>query len=51
MDHPSRQRSLEALGEYVRNDERFEDHAGEGLLARSRLPVVTKARTLSHRLG
>jgi integrase len=32
MADQSRHKSLDVLREYVRNEERFEDHAGEGLL-------------------
>lgn len=36
MADQSRHKSLDVLREYVRNEERFEDHAGEGLLDRSK---------------
>jgi hypothetical protein len=32
MADQSRHRSLDVLREYVRNEERFDDHAGDGLL-------------------
>jgi hypothetical protein len=32
MADPSRRKSLDALREYVRNEERFDDHAADGLL-------------------
>ena len=32
MADQSRHKSLDVLREYVRNEERFEDHAAEGLL-------------------
>jgi hypothetical protein len=32
MAHQSPHKSLDVLREYVRNEERFEDHAAEGLL-------------------
>ena len=36
MAHQARQKSLDALREYVRNEELFEDHAAKGLLLVSR---------------
>lgn len=38
MADQSRHKSLDVLRAYVRNEERFEDHAGEGLLARDPSP-------------
>ena len=38
MADQSRHKSLDVLREYVRNEERFEDHAAEGLLE-PKLPV------------
>lgn len=40
MAEQSRHKSLDVLREYVRNEERFEDHAGEGLLQTE--PPVSK---------
>jgi len=38
MADQSRHKSLDVLREYVRNEERFDDHAGEGLLQPDRTP-------------